>query len=87
MASSTMTSKGQVTIPVEIRKQLGLSPGDRVTFRKSEDGIVIEPATSVVRRFAGSLNRFAGNNPDATIEDMDEAIAAGWAGEPFPGET
>ena len=87
MASSTMTSKGQITIPAEIRKQLGLSPGDRVAFRKSEHGIVIEPASSVVRRFACSLNRFAKNRPAATIEEMDEAIAAGWAGEPIPDGT
>ncbi len=87
MASSTMTSKGQVTIPAEIRKQLGLSPGDRIAFRKSADGIVIEPATSVVRRTAGMLNRFARNSPAATIEEMDEAIAAGWADEPLPSDT
>ena len=32
MQTSTLTSKGQVTIPAEVRKRLGLHPGDRVGF-------------------------------------------------------
>ena len=32
MQASTLTSKGQVTIPAGVRKQLGLQPGDRVGF-------------------------------------------------------
>ncbi len=32
MRTSTLTSKGQVTIPAEVRKRLGLHPGDRVGF-------------------------------------------------------
>ena len=34
--TTTMTSKGQVTIPVEIRRRLGLKPGDKVFFE--DDG-------------------------------------------------
>lgn len=30
---ATITSKGQITIPVQVRKALGLEPGDRVVFR------------------------------------------------------
>jgi AbrB family looped-hinge helix DNA binding protein len=81
-----MTSKGQVTIPVEIRKELGLQPGDRVSFRKGDAGFVIEPATSVVRRSAGMLSSYARNRPPATIAEMKEAAAAGWANEPFETE-
>lgn len=33
-------SKGQITIPVEIRKQLDLKPGDYVTFIISQEGLV-----------------------------------------------
>ncbi len=42
---STVTVKGQVTIPKTIRDHLGIGPGSQVRFRRAEDGaIVIEPA-------------------------------------------
>jgi antitoxin PrlF len=48
---STMTSKGQVTVPVEIRRRLGLRQGDRVEF--SEKG-----SDTVIRRAPDSKNPF-----------------------------
>ncbi len=36
--------KGQVTIPLEIRRKLGLKKGDLVTFTETEQGIMIRPA-------------------------------------------
>jgi antitoxin PrlF len=41
MAEATITSKGQVTIPAQIRKALGLAAGDRVVFTHLEDGATI----------------------------------------------
>lgn len=52
---STMTSKGQVTIPKNIREALGLKPGSEVIFDVSADGAVVvrgEP------RAAGTKDRF-----------------------------
>jgi len=40
MNSSTLTTKGQVTIPKRLRDHLGLSPGDTVRFEYTEDGAV-----------------------------------------------
>lgn len=40
MNSSTLTTKGQVTIPKRLRDYLGLSPGDRVRFEYADDGAV-----------------------------------------------
>ena len=40
MNSSTLTIKGQVTIPKRLRDYLGLSPGDKVGFEYTEDGAV-----------------------------------------------
>ncbi len=37
-ACATMTSKGQVTIPVEVRKRLGVKAGDKLRFESQEDG-------------------------------------------------
>jgi antitoxin PrlF len=42
-ASSTISSKGQITVPVEIRQRLGLKPGDRVEFVVENDRTVLLP--------------------------------------------
>lgn len=39
MQSSTVTTKGRVTIPADLRRQLGLSPGDRVGFVLKDGGL------------------------------------------------
>ncbi|MDR3070673.1 MAG: AbrB/MazE/SpoVT family DNA-binding domain-containing protein [Propionibacteriaceae bacterium] len=41
--TSTITSKGQVTIPAEIRREFGFNPGQLVTFRVEEGNVLIEP--------------------------------------------
>ena len=38
MARATATSKGQITVPREVREDLGLSPGSVLTFYRQEDG-------------------------------------------------
>ena len=43
MISSKVTSKGQITIPAEVRKKLGLKPGMRVVIRRQGKGLLIEP--------------------------------------------
>ena len=46
MPTAKMTSKGQITIPVKVRKALGLKPGVRVDFYEVEDGeYVLRPKT------------------------------------------
>jgi antitoxin PrlF len=43
--ATTVTSKGQVTIPKPVREHLGIGPGSQVAFRRGADGsIVIEKA-------------------------------------------
>jgi AbrB family looped-hinge helix DNA binding protein len=40
MSTATLTSKGQITIPKDVREALALEPGDRLSFELREDGIV-----------------------------------------------
>jgi antitoxin PrlF len=63
--ATTVTSKGQVTIPKPVRDHLGIVPGSQVTFRRAADGsIIIEKAdgTRQPSRFA-ELVGVAGPGP------------------------
>jgi antitoxin PrlF len=79
MASATVTSKGQITIPVKVRNRLGLRAGDRVQFVEADNGkFVMAAANRSIRELEGILWR-KGRKP-VTIEGMNEAIARGAAG-------
>ena len=72
---STITSKGQLTVPQEIRKRLGLQTGDRVEFVMEEDRTVIRPARSEANpfeKFIGISAPFPGGEEGITawIDDM-----------------
>ena len=55
---STLTSKGQTTIPKDIRDNLGLKAGDRMTFTMLTDGtVVMRVKNKSVMSLAGSLRR------------------------------
>jgi antitoxin PrlF len=76
MAAATVTSKGQVTIPVQVRTALGVDAGDRIEFvevGKGEFNIVA--ATRSVKELNGLLYR-KGRKP-ISIEEMNAAIAKG----------
>ena len=69
---ATITSKGQVTIPREVREQLRLRSGRKVRFTIEDEGrAVLTPVHTRLSELAGIL----GKPPrSATIEEMDEAI-------------
>ncbi len=78
MTTSTMTTKGQVTIPMNVRRRLGLNAGDRVEFVEGEDGtFAIKPAIDDVRSLKGLLRRPA---RPVSVEDMKTSIRARGAG-------
>ena len=73
--SSTIGTKGQITVPQEIRKRLGLAPGDRVEFVVEEGRTVIRPVRSGVNpfeKFIGIAGPFPGGEGGikAWIDDM-----------------
>jgi len=54
--ATTMTTKGQVTVPREIRDRLGLKSGDKMAFTMLSDGtVVMRPKTRRLADLAGSL--------------------------------
>lgn len=52
---STISSKGQITLPSEVRKRLGLGRADKVAFVIDGEGIRIRPATRTVASLYGSV--------------------------------
>ena len=74
MPSTTLTSKGQVTIPKAVRDELGLRVGDKVAFRVLDDGtVVVEPETVDLLDLANILRP---KRKGITIAEMDEVIRA-----------
>jgi antitoxin PrlF len=72
---SALTIKGQMTIPKAIREHLHLKPGDRVKFFVHPDGTVFllpKLPVSALRGIVKARRR-------VTLEEMDEAVAAGAA--------
>lgn len=76
MQESTVTMKGQTTLPKDVRLALGLSSGDRVRY-VILDGEVRLLKVQPVSGLAGMLAR-SGRKP-VSLDEMDEAIAGGAA--------
>lgn len=73
MAIATVTSKGQITLPIELRKSLHLAAGDRIEFFNQADGTVaLRALTGSIRDLKGIVPKRARPVP---IEEMDRAIA------------
>jgi len=79
MSSATVTSKGQITIPKEVRDAVGFDTGKRISFRVRKDGVVeMRPDDVDLLSLCGMLKpRVKG----ITLEEMDEAVRLGATGE------
>ena len=81
MTTLTITARGQVTFRRDLLQHLGIRPGEKIRVEKLPDGRVELKAV----RPAGTIDEFVGLLKDksrkkATIEEINEAAAAGWAG-------
>jgi len=73
MSFATITSKGQVTLPKDVRDRLNLKAGDRLSIEVMPDGtFTARPAPRSVMDIIGILVR-PGQKP-LTVEEMNEAI-------------
>lgn len=70
--SATVSSKGQVVIPGDVRKRLGLVQGSVLRFVLEADGVRLLPAAGDVRRLKGRLPPPAA---PVTVDDMNLALA------------
>jgi antitoxin PrlF len=71
MASATLTSKGQVTLPKSVRERLGVETGDRLEFIESEQGFLVVAVTRDIRSLKGIIGR---PKKPVTLDDMNKAI-------------
>jgi AbrB family looped-hinge helix DNA binding protein len=77
MPTATMTSKGQITIPAQVRKALGLDAGDKIDFVEFEKGQCrMIPRTASIRDLKGCIPKL---DHVVTIEEMNQAIHDGAA--------
>lgn len=73
MPSSTLTSKGQTTIPKEVREHLKLQSGDQLDFLIQIDGtVILRPATLHVSELKGILHRK--NMKTVSVDAMNKVI-------------
>lgn len=73
MTESSITEKGQTTLPKPVRDFLGLRAGDKVRYFITDGGVRIMPVRSV-GRLCGVLQY---DGPAVTIEEMECAVAVG----------
>lgn len=76
MSTATVTSKGQITVPKDVREDLGLTPGAKVLFVKVAEGHYrLLARTGDLAALEGILHR-PGQRP-LTLAEMEEGIASG----------
>jgi bifunctional DNA-binding transcriptional regulator/antitoxin component of YhaV-PrlF toxin-antitoxin module len=81
MSTLTVTSRGQVTFRKEVLQHLGVAPGEKIEVDLLPDGRAVVKAARPVGTIDGFLGLLAGKTSKvASIEEINEAAAAGWAG-------
>jgi len=72
VATATITSKGQITLPKAVRTKLKLQAGHRVEFIETDAGFLVKPATRDIRSLKGILPK---PRRRVTIEAMNRSLA------------
>lgn len=81
MAALTVTSRGQVTFRKKVLEHLGVQPGGKIELDLLPDGRGIIRAAKPTGKIEDFFGILAGKTKKvATIEEINEAAAAGWAG-------
>ncbi len=70
MDTTTVTRKGQITIPARIRLRLGLKQGDKVAFIDEGDKVVLKPVASNVELAFGLIKA----KKSVSLDEMEQAI-------------
>ncbi|MBI5908232.1 MAG: AbrB/MazE/SpoVT family DNA-binding domain-containing protein [Polaromonas sp.] len=83
MTTLTVTARGQVTFRKDVLQHLGIKPGEKIELDLLPDGRAALKAAQPVGTIANFLGLLAGKTSKvASIEEINDAAAQGWAGEP-----
>ncbi|MBP8276229.1 MAG: AbrB/MazE/SpoVT family DNA-binding domain-containing protein [Propionivibrio sp.] len=81
MITLTVTARGQVTLRKDVLQHLGIKPGDKIELDLLPDGRGVIKAARPSGTIANFVGLLAGKTQKvATIEEINEAAAQGWAG-------
>lgn len=84
MTTLTVTSRGQVTFRKDVLQHLGIKPGEKIELDLLADGRGLLKAARPPGTMAGFVGVLAGRKRKkklASIDEMNEAAARGWAGQ------
>ncbi len=78
-ATTKLSAKGQVVIPADVRRELGLRPGQTLQVRKAAGGVMLTPVLEKSGRstqdIIAEIRRiYTHKGPPASLADMDEAV-------------
>lgn len=69
---SSVSQKGQITLPIEFRRQLGIKPKDQVTLQLEGDEVHVRPASFTLSQVIGSVG------PATRTDDLKRAERVAW---------
>lgn len=82
MTTLTVTTRGQVTFRKDVLQHLGIRPGEKIELDKLPEGRIALRAKQPSGKIDSFLGLLAGKTKRiATLEEISEAAATGWAGE------
>jgi AbrB family looped-hinge helix DNA binding protein len=73
--TATVTKRGQVAIPAEVRRRLGLKPNGKVVFAVDDDDVRLRPAKFTIESVFGSVPPIPGTTTEDFERQIDEAMA------------
>jgi len=73
MEVAKITSRGQITIPIDIRKKLGVKEGDKVIFIEDDGRIIVANASKIA--FANIRSAFSGESERLGLKNEQDIVA------------
>jgi len=77
MATATLTSKNQITIPKAVRRQMNLHEGDRIEFKPNAAGEIVMQKDRVFPKSDGAATKYLKSGKRLSVAEIKDAAKAG----------